>query len=150
MGLFGISKTSTNGATQNSPAQVQQAPAPLQPNFNDVPTASNSSDMYSNPSYAHPQQMEMFREPTVLDKLKMGALLGGTVGACAGFLFGGFAVLKYGPGQHGYMGTIARYMMTMGGSFAGFMGIGAVIRTQGTEDIQGFRTFSASQRVEKL
>jgi len=43
-----------------------------------------------------PPQRHYSQEPTVFDKLKMGAMMGGTVGLCLGFLLGGYSVLRWG------------------------------------------------------
>ncbi|KXS10985.1 hypothetical protein M427DRAFT_458065 [Gonapodya prolifera JEL478] len=72
----------------------------------------------------------LYHEPSWFDKFKMGALMGGTVGVCLGFLFGSYQVLFHGPGQHGYMGTMSRAMLSSGTTFGFFMGIGTVIRTE--------------------
>ncbi|KAI9026915.1 mitochondrial genome maintenance protein Mgr2 [Hyaloraphidium curvatum] len=79
--------------------------------------------------------MNPYREPTWFDKWKMGALMGGTVGMCIGFLFGSYAVLRYGPGPNGYIRSIGKYMFSSAASFGFFMGIGTVIRTEGKRSI---------------
>ncbi|CAO3611304.1 unnamed protein product [Cunninghamella echinulata] len=64
-------------------------------------------------------------EPSTLDKMKMGAIMGGTVGLCVGFVFGGINVLRKGA-----LSTLSQYMLGSGASFAFFMSIGSVIRSQ--------------------
>ncbi|PVZ98871.1 hypothetical protein BB558_005132 [Smittium angustum] len=74
-------------------------------------------------------------QPTVFDKLKLGFMMGGTVGACLGSLIGIYATMKSGPGPRGYLASIGQYALTSGATFGFFMSIGSVIRTQGTENI---------------
>ncbi|KAI9302575.1 reactive mitochondrial oxygen species modulator 1-domain-containing protein [Cunninghamella echinulata] len=69
-------------------------------------------------------------EPSTLDKMKMGAIMGGTVGLCVGFVFGGINVLRFGGGRKGALSTLSQYMLGSGASFAFFMSIGSVIRSQ--------------------
>ncbi|KAH8662593.1 reactive mitochondrial oxygen species modulator 1-domain-containing protein [Xylariales sp. PMI_506] len=63
------------------------------------------------------------------DKLKMGAMMGGTVGAIMGFVFGTVNIFRYGAGPNGIMRTLGQYMAGSGATFGFFMGIGSVIRT---------------------
>ncbi|KAH8929163.1 hypothetical protein BT69DRAFT_1256665 [Atractiella rhizophila] len=67
--------------------------------------------------------------PTTWQKFKMGAFMGGCVGATIGFLFGSFAVIRGGAGPRGFMGTVSQYMLSSAATFATFMSIGSVIRT---------------------
>ncbi|KAI1080100.1 reactive mitochondrial oxygen species modulator 1-domain-containing protein [Whalleya microplaca] len=67
--------------------------------------------------------------PTTVDKLKMGAMMGGTVGVIIGFIFGTVNIFRYGAGQHGIMRTLGQYMLGSGATFGFFMSIGSVIRT---------------------
>ncbi|KAJ1980670.1 subunit of TIM23 translocase complex [Dimargaris xerosporica] len=71
-------------------------------------------------------------QPSTWDKLKLGALMGGTVGLGIGAVFGTFAILRYGPGSKGYLNTMGQYMLSSGATFGFFMSIGSVIRSQGT------------------
>ncbi|KAI1146203.1 reactive mitochondrial oxygen species modulator 1-domain-containing protein [Nemania diffusa] len=67
--------------------------------------------------------------PSVTDKLKMGALMGGTVGVIIGFIFGTVNIFRYGAGTNGIMRTLGQYMAGSGATFGFFMGVGSVIRT---------------------
>jgi len=68
-------------------------------------------------------------EPSVLQKMKMGAIMGGTVGLTMGFLFGSYAIMRNGAGPRGFVATLSQYMLASGASFAFFLSIGSVIRT---------------------
>ncbi|EOQ98895.1 Protein MGR2 [Wallemia ichthyophaga EXF-994] len=72
-------------------------------------------------------------EPTAFQKMKvsgMGALMGSTVGLTIGFIFGGFSIIRAGPGPRGVMGTLSQYMLSSAATFGFFMSIGSVIRTE--------------------
>jgi hypothetical protein len=86
-------------------------------------------------------------EPTVFDKLKMGAIMGGTVGLCIGFVYGAFTLMRVGPGQHGYLGTLGRSMASSAGFFGLLMSVGAVIRTEGERPLPIMQPLSPSRRV---
>ncbi|KAI8871574.1 hypothetical protein GQ42DRAFT_161935 [Ramicandelaber brevisporus] len=60
----------------------------------------------------------------------MGAMMGGTVGVCLGFLMGTMQIIRFGPTHRGIMGTLGQYMLTSGSFFGFFMSIGSVIRSQ--------------------
>ncbi|CAO3618053.1 unnamed protein product [Cunninghamella blakesleeana] len=76
-------------------------------------------------------------EPSTVDKMKMGAIMGGTVGLCVGFVFGGINILRFGGGRKGALSTLSQYMLGSGASFAFFMSIGSVIRSEAaTKNIQ--------------
>jgi hypothetical protein len=55
--------------------------------------------------------------PSTVDKLKMGAMMGGTVGCIMGFIYGTFNVFRYGAGSQGVMRTIGQYMGASGATF---------------------------------
>ncbi|KAJ9655461.1 subunit of TIM23 translocase complex [Neophaeococcomyces mojaviensis] len=67
--------------------------------------------------------------PSWVDKLKMGALMGGTVGSIMGFIYGTVTIFQYGAGTAGVMRTLGKYMAGSGGMFAVFMGVGSIIRS---------------------
>ncbi|SPN99985.1 related to mitochondrial genome maintenance protein Mgr2 [Cephalotrichum gorgonifer] len=67
--------------------------------------------------------------PSVTDKLKMGAVMGGSVGVIIGFIFGTTTIFRYGAGPNGIMRTLGQYMAGSGATFGFFMAIGSVIRT---------------------
>ncbi|KAH8549185.1 reactive mitochondrial oxygen species modulator 1-domain-containing protein [Umbelopsis sp. PMI_123] len=73
-------------------------------------------------------------EPTTFDKMKMGAMMGGTVGLCVGLVFGTINILRYGSGQRGAISMLGSYMAGSAASFGFFMSIGSVIRSEGHQN----------------
>ncbi|KAG0198510.1 subunit of TIM23 translocase complex [Mortierella sp. GBA30] len=69
-------------------------------------------------------------EPSKFERAKVGAMMGGAVGLCIGLVFGGFTILRNGPGSRGYVDTLARTMVSSTATFAFFMAIGSVIRSE--------------------
>lgn len=67
--------------------------------------------------------------PSVWQKMKMGALMGGGVGLTIGFLFGSWSILRGGAGPRGAMATLSQYMLSSAATFSFFLAIGSVIRT---------------------
>ncbi|KAI8182085.1 Protein MGR2 [Colletotrichum sp. SAR 10_75] len=57
--------------------------------------------------------------PSIADKLKMGALMGGS----------SVNIMRYGAGPNGIMRTLGQYMAGSGATFGFFMSIGSVIRS---------------------
>ncbi|KAJ5239625.1 Protein mgr2 [Penicillium chermesinum] len=80
--------------------------------------------------------------PSTFDKMKMGALMGSTVGGIMGFIVGTVTIFQYGAGPNGVFRTLGKYMVGSGATFGAkqltlslfpslFMSIGSVIRTEG-------------------
>ncbi|KOC11677.1 mitochondrial genome maintenance protein [Aspergillus flavus AF70] len=69
--------------------------------------------------------------PSTFDKMKMGAMMGSTVGGIMGFIIGTVTIFQYGAGPNGAMRTLGKYMLGSGATFGLFMSIGSVIRTEG-------------------
>ncbi|KAI9262241.1 reactive mitochondrial oxygen species modulator 1-domain-containing protein [Phascolomyces articulosus] len=66
-----------------------------------------------------------------IDKMKMGAVMGGTVGLCVGFVFGTINIIRFGSGAKGPISMLSQYMLGSAASFGFFMSIGSVIRSEG-------------------
>lgn len=56
--------------------------------------------------------------------------MGGTVGLCIGFIFGGYNLVKHGPGPNGFIRSLGQYMLGSAATFGFFMSIGTAIRTE--------------------
>jgi len=68
--------------------------------------------------------------PSTVDKLKMGAMMGGSVGLIIGFIFGSVNIIRYGAGPNGMMRSLRQYMLGSAATFGFFMSIGSAIRTE--------------------
>ncbi|KAL1301481.1 hypothetical protein AAFC00_005727 [Neodothiora populina] len=68
--------------------------------------------------------------PSTFDKLKMGAMMGGSVGLIIGFIFGATNIIRFGAGPNGPLRTLGQYMMGSAATFGFFMGIGTTIRSE--------------------
>ena len=62
------------------------------------------------------------------DRVKMGFMMGMTVGMCSGALFGGFGALRMGMRGKELVQTVGKVMVQGGGTFGTFMSIGTGIR----------------------
>ncbi|KAF8939423.1 reactive mitochondrial oxygen species modulator 1-domain-containing protein [Dissophora ornata] len=69
-------------------------------------------------------------EPSKFERAKVGAMMGGTVGLCIGLVIGGFSIIRNGPGSRGYVNTLAQTMLSSTATFAFFMAVGSVIRSE--------------------
>ncbi|PUU75657.1 reactive oxygen species modulator 1 [Tuber borchii] len=49
--------------------------------------------------------------------MKLGALMGTSVGLCIGFLFGGYNLLKHGAGPNGFIRSLGQYMLGSAATF---------------------------------
>ncbi|KAB7504729.1 UNVERIFIED_CONTAM: hypothetical protein RMT77_010136 [Armadillidium vulgare] len=66
--------------------------------------------------------------PSCWDKVKLGFMMGFTVGIATGSLFGGFTAIRYGLRGKELVASVGKVMMQSGGTFGTFMAIGAGIR----------------------
>ncbi|KAJ5773628.1 hypothetical protein N7457_008524 [Penicillium paradoxum] len=69
--------------------------------------------------------------PSTFDKMKMGCMMGSTVGGIMGFIIGTVTIFQYGAGPNGVMRTLGKYMLGSGATFGLFMSVGSVIRNEG-------------------
>lgn len=67
--------------------------------------------------------------PSTFDKMKLGAMMGTSVGLIIGFIFGGFNIFRHGAGPNGVFRSLGQYMLGSAATFGFFMSIGTAIRT---------------------
>ena len=67
-------------------------------------------------------------QPSCFDRVKMGFVMGCTMGTAAGALFSTFYCLRMGIRGRELMGSIGKTMMQSGGTFGTFMAIWMGIR----------------------
>ncbi|PSK34804.1 Protein MGR2 [Elsinoe australis] len=85
--------------------------------------------------------------PSTFDKLKMGGMMGGTVGLILGFIFGATNIIRFGPGPNGMLRTLGQYMVGSAATFGFFMSIGMTIRTESSPIMtEAFIKAQAAQR----
>ncbi|KAH8908051.1 hypothetical protein BR93DRAFT_927087 [Coniochaeta sp. PMI_546] len=82
--------------------------------------------------------------PSTFDKLKMGAMMGGSVGVIIGFIFGTVNIFRYGAGPNGIMRTLGQFMLGSGATFGFFMSIGSVIRSDSSPIVE--QAYALSRR----
>ncbi|XP_069106527.1 reactive oxygen species modulator 1-like isoform X2 [Argopecten irradians] len=66
--------------------------------------------------------------PSCFDKMKIGFMMGFSVGMASGMIFGGFSALRYGLRGRELVQTVGKTMVQGGGTFGTFMTVGTAIR----------------------
>jgi len=66
--------------------------------------------------------------PSCFDRIKLGFMMGFTVGVVTGGLFGGFSCIRMGLRGRELVGQVGKTMVQSGGTFGTFMAIGSGIR----------------------
>ncbi|PRT54639.1 Protein MGR2 [Wickerhamiella sorbophila] len=83
-------------------------------------------------------------EPSILEKMKMGAIMGATAGTIIGVMFGGISIYQNGPGPNGYMRTMGQFIGGSAAMFGLFMSIGSMIRSEGRSPEEWRMMYQAS------
>lgn len=68
------------------------------------------------------------QRPSCMSRIKMGFMLGMSVGMAGGILFGSYSAWRMGLRGREMFGTIGKVMLQSGGTFGTFMAIGSGIR----------------------
>ena len=63
-----------------------------------------------------------------IDRVKLGFLMGGAIGASVGALYGGYAGIRYGLRGRELLRGLGTAIAQSGGTFGVFMAIGSAIR----------------------
>jgi len=90
----------------------------------DLSNSPYTSTMPAVPAGAYGHQ----QGPSCYDRVKLGFMMGFSVGMATGALFGGFTALRYGLRGRELLNNVGKVMMQSGGTFGTFMSIGAGIR----------------------
>ncbi|TPX73424.1 hypothetical protein CcCBS67573_g05310 [Chytriomyces confervae] len=80
----------------------------------------------------------------------MGFMMGGITGGCLGFLVGGMTVLRYGPGDKGYLATVGNQMLQTGGFLGFIMSIGMVVRAESVDSLPPSSLFRQQQQKRPM
>ncbi|KAF3941391.1 hypothetical protein ABW19_dt0205825 [Dactylella cylindrospora] len=87
--------------------------------------------------------------PSTFDKMKLGFMMGTSVGLIIGFIFGGYNIFRYGAGPNGVFRSLGQYMAGSAATFGFFMSIGTAIRTQPYDERHTLAFAQALRRQEK-
>ncbi|XP_032793000.1 reactive oxygen species modulator 1 [Daphnia magna] len=68
------------------------------------------------------------QQQSCFDKMKVGFIMGFSIGMATGALFGGFGALRQGLRGRELINTVGKIMVQGGGTFGTFMAIGTGIR----------------------